>query len=328
VSAVAFPSTLVTRSGAFARAYWTTVRPYLFLVSGSTGLVGLAMNRDLAPARLVAGCVVFCVAYGLGQALTDLSQTDTDAISAPYRPLVRGEVRRAHVLAVTLLGLGACTVALVVMSRWLAPLALLSVLGLAAYTPMKRRFWAGPAWNSWIVALLPAMGALCDGRPPSALVGSPRVWAAMASAFFSYATFVLLGYLKDVEADRATGYVTLPVRFGRGATVGVSAACVPPALVASLVATWGAWRAGGFAPVIGLLAWIVAAIGLVLAHIDALAASRDDLAYRAVATGVRGYVALHLAEAMLMRPALCLPSLSLYGLFELALAHRPCREQV
>ena len=39
----------------------------------------------------------------------------------------------------------------------------------------------------------------------------------MAATFFGYANFVLAGYFKDIEADRATGYRTFPVVFGRGA---------------------------------------------------------------------------------------------------------------
>ena len=38
--------------------------------------------------------------------------------------------------------------------------------------------------------------------------------AALLAVFFGYANFVLAGYFKDVDADRATGYHTLPVVFG------------------------------------------------------------------------------------------------------------------
>ena len=315
------------RSG-FARAYWTTMRPYLFPVSGATGLVGLALTKELPTWRLALGAAVFSVAYGFGQALTDVTQTDTDAISAPYRPLVRGELRRSDVLVVTCAGLVTCALALVLMNPWSAVLAAVSVAGLATYTRMKRRFWAGPAHNAWIVALLPAMGALCGGGALSATLRHPMVWAAMASAFFSYATFVLLGYLKDVEADRATGYDTLPVRYGRRVTVAVSAACVPPALAASLalIAMGAGPRSLGWR--VGAAGWVTGAVLLVIAHVRALRATRDELAHPAIAACVRGYVALHLGDAVLVRPSLCVPSFVLYACFEIALATRPCREQV
>jgi 4-hydroxybenzoate polyprenyltransferase len=314
--------------GRLARAYWTTMRPYLFPVSGAAGLVGLASAKDLSTGRLVVASAVFCLAYGLGQALTDVTQTDTDALSAPYRPLVRGEIRRVDVLVATGVGIGAGVLALLAMSPWAVLLALVSVAGLATYTPMKRRFWAGPAHNSWIVALLPAMGALCDGRPLSVAVGSPVVWAAMLSVFFSYATFVLLGYLKDVEADRATGYDTLPVRYGRRVTVAVSSACVPLALFASLVAVSRGSSAWSLGWGVGAAGWVSGACLLVGAQVRALAATRDELAHPAIAACVRGFVALHLAEAVLLRPALCVPAALFSGCFELALANRPCKEQV
>ena len=44
----------------------------------------------------------------------------------------------------------------------------------------------------------------------------------------------MLGYLKDVEADRATGYDTLPVRFGRPRAVAASAAFCAVGLAGSL----------------------------------------------------------------------------------------------
>ena len=65
------PPILSTR---FARAYWVTLRPYLCFVSGATGLVGIALARSLSTSSaIVVGCVFF-VAYGLGQALTDVTQ--------------------------------------------------------------------------------------------------------------------------------------------------------------------------------------------------------------------------------------------------------------
>ena len=73
----------------FWRHYWTTLRPYLFFVSGISGLVGMALFPDLSGPRLALGFAALFISYGLGQAVTDVFQTDTDSISAPYRPLVR-----------------------------------------------------------------------------------------------------------------------------------------------------------------------------------------------------------------------------------------------
>ncbi len=66
----------------------------------AAGLVGLAAAPPLAFPAFALAFSAFFVSYGLGQALTDVFQMDTDALSSPYRPLVRGEIGRGSVLAV------------------------------------------------------------------------------------------------------------------------------------------------------------------------------------------------------------------------------------
>jgi 4-hydroxybenzoate polyprenyltransferase len=310
----------------FWGAFLVTTRPYLLPVSGAAGLVGLAIAP---PESLATGALAFValfLSYGLGQALTDVFQTDTDSRSAPYRPLVRGLVAKRDVFGVSLAGLIGCGVALAFANPWNLLLALLAVLGLLAYSPLKRRFWAGPPCNAAVVALLPAMGLLCGEPSPVRTLGSPLLPPAMASAFSSYAVFVLLGYLKDVEADRATGYVTLPVRFGRRAAVLVSLVHAIVAIAASsfLVARGG--DADAAAPALAL--WAAGATGLLASHVFAWRVRRDTDASPAVAGSVVSFVAIHLGEAALLRPALALFAPPVLAFAVLALLARPCREQV
>jgi 4-hydroxybenzoate polyprenyltransferase len=288
------------------------MRPYLCFVSGATGLVGLALTSLPAPRFIVAGAVFF-VAYGLGQALTDVTQLDTDSISAPYRPMVRGLVKPRDVLVVSLAGLVACALVLMAFNPAIALFAALPVVGLATYTPMKRRVWAGPMWNSWIVATLPFLAALTDGRAPRSAIGAP-----MATTFFAYMTFVLLGYLKDVEADRRTGYDTLPVRFGRRWTVAVSLVCALAAIAISLPRAASA----------GACVWAVGAGMLVWGHVRAWSVVEDRDAHPAITMGLRGYIALHVGEAIVLKPALLLIGIAVLVAFEFALARRPSPEQV
>jgi 4-hydroxybenzoate polyprenyltransferase len=215
----------------------------------------------------------------------------------------------------SLLGLAACALVLVMFNPAIALFALLPIIGLATYTPMKRRVWAGPIWNSWIVATLPLLGALAGKRGLDAPLAR-----AMATAFFAYATFVLLGYLKDVEADRRTGYDTLPVRYGRRTTVAVS-------LVCALAAVWISWPTAE-ASLPGIFLWAGGAIMLVLGHVRAWGITSDRGAHPAITMGLRGYVALHLGSAVLLKPALLAVGLAMLVGFEIALARRPSREQV
>lgn len=309
-------------SARFARAYAITGRPYLCFVSGATGLAGLAGTRSLSPFAWVVLATVFFVAYAFGQALTDVTQIDTDRLSSPYRPLVRGEVRPRDVLAVSLVGLATCALLVVAFDTRAAIAAVVPVLGLASYTPLKRRFWGGPIHNSWIVATLPVLAALSDGRSVSTLASDIDLRAVVALSFFGYATFVLLGYLKDVEADRATRYETVAVRFGRRTTVAVSFVCALFAAIAARVV---------LARSESMLAMIAGALGafmLFAAHVKAWRVTRDRDAHPAIVLGLRGYVFLQIAVAVAQRPSLAPFAVAVAIAFEVALARRPCKEQV
>lgn len=212
-------------SATFWAAYWIHMRPYLLFVSGVAGLAGMVLNWEMEPPvdwRLSVFASFF-LAYGLGQALTDCFQTDTDRISAPYRPLSRDLVTPVSVGVVSLAGLGFVGVILVWANLWNLPFALLSVFGLVTYSIFKRHWIAGPFYNAWIFTLLPIMGflSLSDATLGDLLHQPAQFYYLLGLTFFSYSNFVLMGYLKDISADRATGYQTFPVVFGWDATVWV-----------------------------------------------------------------------------------------------------------
>ncbi|MCU0660960.1 MAG: UbiA family prenyltransferase [Myxococcota bacterium] len=314
----------------FWKAYWITLRPYLFFLSGAVGLTGLALAPVDAAWLAICG-VAFFLTYGLGQALTDVFQTDTDTISSPYRPLTQGLIGKPQVLVVSLLGLLGCSVVLTVSNPWNAVPAVLGVIGLSTYTPMKRRFWAGPAWNSAVVALLPLMGAMCGGADPLPVLRNPTLWGLMGSAFGTYAVFVILGYHKDVAADRATGYHTVTVRFGWRPSVIASAAHGTAGLAASLLALW---MSGAHLPfpslhtVAGGAMWVCGALAFGVAHGSMWRVSCEQDAHPAIAWCIRGFVLVHLAEAVMLRPALLLVAMPFYAAFELVLRLRPEKTQI
>lgn len=331
MSAVAGDRCLSMRGVAFWRAYATTCRPYLCFVSAASGLVGLALAPAMPRWAFVAGLAAFFGSYGFGQALTDVSQTDTDALSSPYRPLVQGRVSKRQVLEVSLAGLAACALVLLLGNPWTLLLSGLGTLGLATYTPCKRRWWAGPAWNAWIVACLPVIGAQFGSSGFAGPFRIPGIGLAVASVFFSYATFVLLGYLKDISADRATGYDTLPVRFGWRATVlvsGVSALLASAASLGLLVELDAVRTPGAFGRAAALVLWASGIAFAVGAHRGMWRRSSEDEAHGPIALCVRGYLLLHLGEAVMAQGSLVPLAVVLLALFELALAARPEERQV
>ncbi|MGO9039623.1 MAG: UbiA family prenyltransferase [Steroidobacteraceae bacterium] len=304
------------------RSLWVTCRPYLMFVSGAAALPGLALGR--APiSRVLPAFVVLFLSYGLGQALTDVFQTDTDALSAPERPLVQGAIDKRTVLIASLGGLTACAAVIV----WLSPAAALpaaiAIALLATYTPLKRHWWGGPPWNAAAVALLPLLGRMAGGTGLAEALADGAVCAAMVSSFGTYAVFVLLGYLKDVEADRATHYNTVAVRFGRRAAVLCSAACATLGLAAS------AWLVQPrLTDSAGTALWSVGAVILAGAHVLAWRSTSDDDAWPGIQASVHGFVAVHLGEAAAIEPRWTSMAWILFGASIVAMFRRPVRRQV
>jgi geranylgeranylglycerol-phosphate geranylgeranyltransferase len=312
-------------SPGFIRAYVVTMRPYLLFVSGAAGLVGLSFIPDPAVGRVILAFVPLFVSYGLGQALTDCFQTDTDSVSAPYRPLVRGVVTRRQVLTVSLVGLTAVVLVLAYLNPTILVLGFAAVTGLLTYTYFKRTWWGGPPWNAWIVAILPIMGRLVDRQYRLTLPGEegPAFTFAVLAVFFAYMNFVVMGYFKDISADRETGYRTFPVVFG----------WQPAAAYGDVTAAAAAVFAGLVLALVGANAWsFVMYLAGVALHVHAQIAvhrTRDERETGGpIASGVRALVLYCLAMVAASKPEWTPFLLAFYALFELVLRMRPERGQV
>ncbi|MFH1690850.1 MAG: UbiA family prenyltransferase [Candidatus Eisenbacteria bacterium] len=316
-------------SRGFLKSYIVTMRPYLLFVSGAAGMVGLAFIDSPPASRVALAFVPLFLSYGLGQALTDCFQKDTDALSAPYRPLVRGVVSTAQVLWVSLIGLTAVVLILAYLNPWILLPGFLAVIGLLTYTWFKRRWWGGPPWNSWIVAVLPIMGRLVDrDYSLGELVRfgdlhTPAFCLSVVAVFAGYANFVVMGYFKDISADRETGYRTFPVAFGWKANAVYGDVT---ALVAAGLTAWVVALVGG-----GLSAWIVlaAAVALQLHAQVSVHRTRDENAVGGpIANGVRALVFFCLAIVLALKPGWIGFAGIFYVAFEFALRLRPERGQV
>ena len=314
----------------FWQAYVVTMRPYLLFVSGAAGAVGLAVIPAPVYRRVVLAFFPLLLSYGFGQALTDCFQTDTDSISSPYRPLVRGDISRRNVMLVSLIGLLLGVLIVGYLSRVALALAALTVVGLLTYTFFKRRWWGGPFWNSWIVAFLPLIGRHADSGYSVArfLNWSDRhalaFACAVAGVFLGYANFVVMGYFKDISADRQTGYDTFPVRFGWAANAVFSdllalgiAALSGAAIVVSRKAN--PLAAAVFAAGVAVNLWAQVAIHR----------TRDETkSHGPIANVVRAFILFCLAVVLAFQPGWWIPAAAFYGLFEIVLRLRPERSQV
>jgi len=317
------PRALRVFSRQFVLAYVTTMRPYLMFVSGITGVAGLshANAAGLIQELLVAAAAF--LSYGFGQALTDCFQTDTDRISSPYRPLTRGIITRTQVLCISVPGLLLCVGIFGFLNPLNFVLGILAGLGLATYTPLKRQWWGGPFYNAWIVATLCLMAILAGPAPftPGA------VWTVSA-VFFGYANFVLSGYFKDIAADRATGYNTFPVVFGR----------FPAAIISDLfafVATISAIAAMSVTPVRSNAATICAAafalagvVAVIVGQVRLHRVRTDNEAHQAIAPVVHSYILLLSAIAVMQRTEWIPGVLVFYAAFVVTMKSRPEKSQI
>lgn len=305
------------------------MRPYLLFVSGSAGLVGLAFvpGHQWLPTLLL--CAVFFFSYGFGQALTDCFQTDTDSLSSPYRPLVQGKVSRTPVMGVSLGGLLIGVAVLAVFNFYILFPGILAVAGLATYTVFKRTWWGGPPWNSWIVALLVVIARMTEAGSGLSLLTQPdragaAFWYATGMVFFAYLNFVVMGYFKDISADRQTGYRTFPVVFGWQATAIYSDLAAVLAIACAVLALHSMPQA---AP--GGWVFLLPAIGTnLIAQFGIHRIREEHLSHKPIANVVRAFILYGLSIAAALRPAWWPWLPVFYLLFELTIRSRPMAQQI
>ena len=310
----------------FFKALWIHMRPYLLFISGAAGMSGIALayQGEMPVYRVILTFLALFFAYGFGQALTDCFQVDTDSISAPYRPLVKGEVSPLAVGLVSLAGLVLISLVLISMNSYNILWCLLSIIGLTTYTYFKRNFsFSGPFYNGWIVMLLPIMGFMSINGGDYNVLNNQRVITLCGLTLFSYANFVLMGYLKDISADRKTGYRTFTVVYGWNKTVWVGDLLVLVSIVLGLILVLGS---NPVALIIFLAASILAVSGQLKAHFSSVKAESAS-SYPIIST-VRSFILWHLAVIVQVHPNWWVYAIVFYLLFELVLYKRPAKEQI
>jgi 4-hydroxybenzoate polyprenyltransferase len=314
----------------FWKAYIITMRPYLMFVSGVTGIVGISFAADIDAVKTSMIFIASFLSYGFGQALTDCFQIDTDSISSPYRPLTQGIVNRNYFLAISCLGLLFCISILTYFNPLNILLGALSGFGLITYTYFKRKWWAGPFYNSWIVLVLFTMAYLAASGKTNPDFSNLIFIAAIVTVFFGYANFVLTGYFKDIEADKTTAYNTLPVVFGRKISAIVSDVfgfIVSTSVFALVIAL--AFDSFPYQTIIKALIFIYTGIGVsIFTQMNLHSVKSDSEAHRAIAPCVHSYILLLSGIAILNNPDWFIFLLMFYILYIITMKLRPARNQI
>jgi 4-hydroxybenzoate polyprenyltransferase len=312
--------------GNFISAYWLTMRPYLLYVSGITGLGGISFAESIAVHHVIILFSAFFFSYGFGQALTDCFQTDTDARSSPYRPLVRRILWKRDVFIVSLTGLFLCGIILGYFNYLNLIIAGFCIVGLATYTFFKRRWWGGPWYNAWIVALLFMMGYLSGGGTAF----TPQLYMAMLAVVFGYMNFVLAGYFKDVSADASTDYNTLPVVIGRKKSAVVSSILSILFLASAAVSILIVYMDNpNHQTLIASLMFLGAAVGFTVYSQWQLHKNTEDrTAYRAIVPCVHSYILALIAITATNKPSWIVSMIVFYLLFAYFMSTRVEKTQI
>lgn len=314
----------------FVKAYIITMRPYLMFVSGITGIVGMSFSTEIELTKALLIFVGSFLSYGFGQALTDCFQIDTDSLSSPYRPLTQGIVNRNHFLIISSVGLLFCISILAFYNPVNILLGTFAGVGLATYTFFKRKWWAGPFYNAWIVLVLFLMGYLAGTEEVYFDFGNPIFVVSIITVFLGYANFVLTGYFKDIEADRITKYKTLPVVYGRKISSIVSDALGFIASASVFILIFSLAFDSFTAQKISRALFIVyGGIGAaVLTQINLHSVKSDTEAHKAISPCVHSYILLLSGLAILNKPDWIIPLLTFYVLYIITIKVRPAKEQI
>jgi 4-hydroxybenzoate polyprenyltransferase len=305
------------------------MRPYLMFVSGITGLVGMSFVPHMSMTDFILRFVASFLSYGFGQALTDCFHIDTDTLSSPYRPLTQGIISRPQAYVVSGVGLAFCISIFAAGNLSNLLLGAAAGTGLATYTYFKRRWWGGPFYNAWIVTVLCSMAFLSGAQTFSQLLSTPMI-GVLVCVLCGYANFVLSGYFKDIEADRATGYNTLPVVFGRRISAWVSdlLAVVSIAFAAVILPPAGSSSSSVLGE-ISRWAFFAAAVAVsIIAQLRLHAVATDNEAHRAIAPVVHSYILLLSAVACAQKPAWTGFFILFYAAFIGVLKIRPAQNQI
>ena len=199
-------------------------------------------------------------AWGFNQIFSDWCDRKEDAINAPHRPMVTGELKPLPAFAVSVAGLAAIAVVGYLMSPWtLAFLALGGALNIA-YSLLKRV----PVLNCLVYACaisccaLFAIAGMAKRCPTLDEFGFVAAWIMPVHFLMCHNS-----YYKDVKGDRAAGVRTLQTL------------CPSVALVLSDSMVFLAVALSGFTAILNVRFLVFAVLVAVLAVAFHLAVSRS-----------------------------------------------------
>jgi len=226
-------------------------RPLNAVTAGLAAIVAyLIATGTVLPEALLLFCVVTLVTAA-GNVINDYFDVEIDRVNRPGRPIPSGQVSlpaaRAYAVTLFLAGIlvslftsGLCTL-----------IAVFNSLLLLIYAARLKRT---PLFGNITVAYLAASMFLFGGAP-GGLPGLLHVMPFALMTFFAMLARELIKDGEDVEGDKASGAVTIPLRYGMKATMFLALFCAVLGVAASFIPFpwWGPWYVYGILIVDGII---------------------------------------------------------------------------
>ncbi len=210
----------VSRVYRFCKAYLKSMRPYSFLITGTAGIIGMIMARDIAPetVNLFEKGIILALlfsSYGINQVINDMMGMEEDRINACNRPLVSGELKFKWCLIITIMIflMGA------LLTAYLNPHALVLYFAAYLFNILYEHFkgipMLGNIWFGVLIAMAPLYGAMAStDMNMLQLLQTYELLLVAMMVMLSASTMCFFTYFKDYVGDKAAGKMTIVVVIG------------------------------------------------------------------------------------------------------------------
>jgi geranylgeranylglycerol-phosphate geranylgeranyltransferase len=227
--------------------YVTITRPMNAVTAGLAAIVAYLIATGTVITVTLLLMVVVALVTAAGNVINDYFDVAIDRVNRPDRPIPAGLVSlpaaRAYAVTLFLAGILVC---LFTNDLCIAIAIFNSVLLVGYAARLKRTPLFGNITVSYLAASMFLFGGALGGLP-----GLLHVMPFAVITFFAMLSRELIKDGEDVEGDKASGAVTVPIRYGIKATMLLALFCALIGVVASFAPSlwWGFWYTCGIIPV-------------------------------------------------------------------------------
>ena len=229
----------------------TIIRPVNSIAAGLAAIVAYLIATGTVIPEVLLLFVGVTLITAAGNVINDYFDIEIDRVNRPDRPIPSGQVSlpaaRAYAVVLFVTGILVCFFT----NELCISIAVFNSILLIAYAArLKRTPLLGNIAVSFLAASMFLFGGALNGLP-----GFFHVMPFAVMTFFAMLSRELVKDGEDVEGDKASGAVTIPIRYGIKATMFLALSCAALGVVASLAPYlwWGFWYIIGILPVDGII---------------------------------------------------------------------------